>query len=111
MGSSWFDDLPSSTQTKEITEKDAAVLSFCIGDHWRQILLSLDFSLAEIENEFHNSGFSVSTTVTKMLIRWRQKNTKKANYLAFVDVLKMFEKLGSSVPWEKLKTAILGETS
>ncbi|XP_059166836.1 uncharacterized protein LOC131949093 [Physella acuta] len=111
LGSSWFDNLPSSTQTKEITEKDAALLSLCIEHHWRQILIQLDFTAAEIDNEFYNSEFNVSDTITKLLIRWHQKHTRKANYLAFVDVLKRFEKLGSSVPWEKLQVAMLGEAS
>ncbi|BFZ10410.1 hypothetical protein BsWGS_13449 [Bradybaena similaris] len=104
----WYEEIPNEVKNRMITDADASRISTAIGDGWRDVMLRLEVSKVEIEQElFNHQHDTISNIITYLLIKWRQRLYKQATVDSLVSVLKEVDEAGScTIAWEIVEKAL-----
>lgn len=104
----WYKEIPSEVKNRMITDADASRISEAIGNGWRDVMLRLEVSKVEIEQElFNHQHDTISNIITYLLIKWRQRLYKQATVDSLVSVLKEVDEAGiCTIAWENVEKAL-----
>ncbi|XP_035826003.1 uncharacterized protein LOC101855728 [Aplysia californica] len=100
----WMNNIPDKVLDEVIVDASASKLAFQIGTGWEHLMLQLGVGNTLIEREkAKGAAGDGTTTVTNLLIRWRQKEGKAASWRHFFLVLKdLYEDDAISVELENV---------
>uniref|UniRef100_A0A2C9L9E6 Death domain-containing protein n=1 Tax=Biomphalaria glabrata TaxID=6526 RepID=A0A2C9L9E6_BIOGL len=104
----WFYNLPKEQRERPVISEDVAFLGYCLGNDWRNIILSIGLGFGEIEiaeADYKSANGDAVHVPTQLLMRWIQRNGSKATFATLIDKFKLFEKVNPGfINWDDIKT-------
>ncbi|XP_076469402.1 death domain-containing protein CRADD-like [Babylonia areolata] len=104
----WIDELPESVKQERPSDADASRLSTAFGAGWKHVFLELEVSQAKIDQALMNSPHSVSTAISSLISRWRQRNGSRAQFIVLLNAMKEASNR-CIIDWDSIQTVVKGK--